>query len=397
MVAAISFRHFVIGGALLLGVMSSSVVGHAQLPPPPPTPCSSGGECNGGGGGSSSGGNYGGAIGEIVGLPGDLIRAHNKAKLKKATAVNEQGLAAYSSGDWAAAAAHFKKALQLNPKDGVIRANLAAAQTQLGYAEARRMAERQSAAENLARAHRAQQQQQADRQKAAEAAAQAQREQAQRQQDKIAADNIQRHTETFAHSLSAAPSPDGLDFNAGTDTNAQHQEKAAASTSIKGANATSDEDAAKWAGKIFDRGGGDRADEDDAPKISLSSPTAASDLSSRVDKVLASDKDYQALVAHRAQAVQDASNAQRQLEALKAKQQSETDPTKRQQNQIQISNVTTQLGAAKTSVATDEIKQDDITRRVIYTVTVIPAAGSGENLQTQAKKGAESGPAANAK
>jgi hypothetical protein len=77
MFAAIRFKHLVIGGALLLGVMLSSLAGYAQLPPPPPTPrgCPVSG-CDSDS--TSSGG--GNAIGEIIGLPGDIIRAHKKAK-----------------------------------------------------------------------------------------------------------------------------------------------------------------------------------------------------------------------------------------------------------------------------------------------------------------------------
>lgn len=53
---------------------------------------------------------------------------------KKAYKLNDEGLAAYKKKDWATAAADFTKALKLNPRDDVIRANLA--HTQLYQARA---------------------------------------------------------------------------------------------------------------------------------------------------------------------------------------------------------------------------------------------------------------------
>lgn len=57
----------------------------------------------------SSGGNHGALTAEIMGIPGDIIRAHRKAKdareAKKLRELNDQGIAAYDKKDWATAEA----------------------------------------------------------------------------------------------------------------------------------------------------------------------------------------------------------------------------------------------------------------------------------------------------
>jgi hypothetical protein len=214
MIAAIRFNCLVIVGTLLSGVMLSPPAGYAQLPPPPPTPCSTGGEC-GSSGGDTSGGSPGGAIGDLVRLPGDFIRKHNEANAKKATALYEHGLAAYQNRDWAAAAADFKKALKLNPKNQVISDQLAAAQAQITYvqrAEEQRQGRMAADKDRVAEERRAAQQRDLDQREAQGKLAIA-------QQNKIAVDHIQQDTQDFAQSLRAAPSSRGLDFNDGKSGN----------------------------------------------------------------------------------------------------------------------------------------------------------------------------------
>jgi hypothetical protein len=208
-------------GALLLGVMLSSLAGNAQqLPPPPPTPCSTGGECGPSGGGAS-GGNYGGSIGEIIGLPGAIIRAHKNAKSTKATALNDQGVSAYDRKDWAAAEVEFKKALKLNPNDRVFLRNLAMTQGLEGE-DAYRRGDYSAAINYFQQALANDPTDDPDKHTLNDdlAAVQgkindAQREQEQRRQDKITANNMQHGIQDLAQSLSAAPSSGGLEFSDG--------------------------------------------------------------------------------------------------------------------------------------------------------------------------------------
>ena len=222
MLAPIRLRHLALAG-LLFCTNSSLAHGQSacgQLGVDCTHPSSSSGSS----GGSASGANYP-AVGEILGLPGSLKRAHEQAKAKKATALNEQGLAAYENGDWSAAEAFFKKASRLNPKSDVISANLAAAQRQIAsaqYAQQQRAAaEQQRAAENLLKAQREQQQRiAAEQQRNAENLARARHEEEQRlaaeQQkaaEKLAADQMHPSIQDVSQSPTAAPSSGKLDFS----------------------------------------------------------------------------------------------------------------------------------------------------------------------------------------
>jgi len=183
----------------------------------------------GSGSGGASGGNYsGGPIGQIIGIPGDIIRAHDKAKetniARQRAALNDQGIASYDKGDWAAAEANFKECLRFYPNDQVVFRNLAMTQGHEGedayrkgdYATALNYF--QQALKNVPAGDPANQVIKDDL-----AAAQKQIEQ--RQQAKIAAAGIQQTVQDLAQSLTAAPSPNarsssgGLDFSDGGPTN----------------------------------------------------------------------------------------------------------------------------------------------------------------------------------
>lgn len=233
MFAAIRFKHWVIVGAQLLGVMFFTPTGYAQLPPPPPTPrgCPVGG-C---GSDSTSSGGGGNAIGEIIGLPGDIVRAHKKAKeareAKKLTELNDQGIAAYDKKDWAAAEVEFKKALQLNPTDPVYLRNLAMTQGHEGE-DAYLKGDYTTAFNYFQQALTNDPADDPDKQTLEGDLAATQRkiddirrDQEQHQQNRIAASEMQQSIQNFAQSLSAVPPsntaiPSGrLDFNDGKSGN----------------------------------------------------------------------------------------------------------------------------------------------------------------------------------
>ncbi len=233
MFAAIRFKHWVIVGAQLLGVMFFTPTGYAQLPPPPPTPrgCPVGG-C---GSDSTSSGGGGNAIGEIIGLPGDIVRAHKKAKeareAKKLTELNDQGIAAYDKKDWAAAEVEFKKALQLTRPTLFTFRNLAMAQGHEGE-DAYLKGDYTTAFNYFQQALTNDPADDPDKQTLEGDLAATQRkiddirrDQEQHQQNRIAASEMQQSIQNFAQSLSAVPPsntaiPSGrLDFNDGKSGN----------------------------------------------------------------------------------------------------------------------------------------------------------------------------------
>lgn len=94
--------------------------------------------------------------------------AARQQRLATAHAQNDQGLEAWKKGDWATAVADFQQALQNNPDSTTIKDNLATAQQKLK----------------------------------------------EEQDNKIAAKNMQQIVSTFSKTFTAAPTTDGLDFNA---------------------------------------------------------------------------------------------------------------------------------------------------------------------------------------
>ena len=226
MFAAIRFRHMALVGVLLCtvpslarGQTSTCGLDHSNVCPPPTTSSGSGGA------GGASGGNYGGTIGEIIGIPGDIIRAHKNAQAKKAKALNDQGIAAYNMKDWAAAEANFKEALKLNPTDRDLLRNLGMTQGLEGE-DAYRKGDYTTALNYFQKALANDPADDPDKHILGEnlAAAQGeidavQRKQEQRQQDKIAASKMQQSIQNLAQSLNAAPSSGGLDFNGGKPDN----------------------------------------------------------------------------------------------------------------------------------------------------------------------------------
>lgn len=162
----------------------------------------------------------------------------------------------------------------------------------------------------------------------------------------------------------------------GTDANASRQEKAAAGSSIMGAQSGSEENAARLAGKIFDRGGS-RSDEGAAPAVSVSTPRAQPVYPPAVVLALAGDKEYQALSAKRTAAEREEGEAQRQLDDLKERQKAEPDPQERQRIQIQISDTAQKRDQAKSAGAAMDIKKEEIVKRVVYKVVIVPANETG--------------------
>jgi len=235
MFAAIRFRHMAVVG-VLCGVLFPGSKLSAQLYCSPDwTPeykclehCGPCAGTSGGGAGGASGGNYGGTIGEILGLPGAIIRAHNKAKeaniAKQGTALNDQGIASYDKGDWAAAEADFKESLKFYPNDQVVLRNLAMTQGHEGE-DAYRKGDYTTALNYFQQALANDPADDPDKHTLNGDLATTQVKIADVQQDKIAASQMQQSIQNLAQSLTAAPSPNtapssgGLDFSDGGPSN----------------------------------------------------------------------------------------------------------------------------------------------------------------------------------
>lgn len=221
MLSASRFRHFVIVGALFCAVPS---LVHGQ------SACAQlGVNCShpntsSGGGGASGGPSDGGPIGEILGIPGDIRRAHDKAKesklAKQRAALNDQGIAAYEKGDWATAEASFKECLKYFPDDQHVLRNLAMTQGHEGE-EAYSKGDYATAASYFQQALANDPADDKDKRVLNDDLTTAQGKIAGAQQDKIAASQMQQSIKNLALSLTAAPSPNtapspgGLDFSAG--------------------------------------------------------------------------------------------------------------------------------------------------------------------------------------
>ncbi len=147
------------------------------------------------------------------------------------------------------------------------------------------------------------------------------------------------------------------------------------------------------AGTTPDRGGGNPGD---APVISVTTPHAEEVFSPKVAQALAADPAYQSLNADRAKASGAADAAQHQLDTLQAQMKTAPAGIQQQNLQIQISNTTQQLEAAKSAVRTDDIKKDDIQQhyKTLYGDPIIlPAAAPAAKPGTQTESQAGSAPA----
>lgn len=163
----------------------------------------------------------------------------------------------------------------------------------------------------------------------------------------------------------------------GTDTNALDQLKSAAGSSVQAAEASSEEEASKLAGKTFDRRG-DRSDGAHAPDVSVSVPRSEPVYSPEVTLALAANKDYQELGAQHDKAIQEETTAQHQLDELNRNQKTETDNQKRQAIQIKIADAAQKLQTAKSAGAAIDIKRDEIVKKVVYKVKMLSADGDNQ-------------------
>ena len=175
-----------------------------QLPPPPPEPPSSHN------GGSPDRPNR-------PRRPSSPSPAEIAARQRQeqSTATNQQGIAAYAKEDWATAEADFKKSLETGPNDPVVLRNLALTQDHEArdayakgdYATALRFFQQALANDPASDAE--------NREGIRRNLAFVQENIEQRQKATTAAANMQQAIQSFAHTLVAAPSPDGLDFASG--------------------------------------------------------------------------------------------------------------------------------------------------------------------------------------
>lgn len=239
MFAAMRFRHMAIVGVLCSIAFPGSEISAQLICSPDWTPeykclehC---GPCGGTSGGDSSGGNYGALTAEIMGIPGDIIRAHRKAKeareAKKLRELDDQGVAAYDKKDWSAAEAYFEQALKLNPSEHVYLRNLAMTLGREGQ-DAYRKGDYPTALNYFQQALANDPADDPDKHTLNGDLATVQgkiadirRDQEQRDKDKLAASKMQQSIQNLAQSMSAAPSSNtatpsgGLDFNDGKSGN----------------------------------------------------------------------------------------------------------------------------------------------------------------------------------
>jgi len=216
MFSAIRFRDMAIAGVLFCAVpcLVHGQSACAQLGVDCSHPNTSGGSS-----GASGGPADGGPIGLILGIPGDIRRARDKAKeskiAKEGTALNDQGLVFYNSRDWAAAEAHFKECLKYYPNDQVVLRNLALTQGQEGE-DAYRKGDFSTALSYFRQALGNDPTDDPEKRVLNDDLSAA--------QDKIAAANIQQTIRSLAQSLTVAPSPKttsspgGLEFSDGGST-----------------------------------------------------------------------------------------------------------------------------------------------------------------------------------
>lgn len=315
-----------------------------------------------------------------------LQRRENKGHAK-----NEAGVAAYNRGDYKSALKYFRKAHSYWPENSTIYQNLQNAQNQYSW---QLLAQRQRKLALKQARQAAKLQAQKDK------AAAKLRSQQQKQQEAEARRLAKLHPATNStggqvsssafFGTSSNPAHPGLQAlppaGPGPGTNAMDQLKAMAGTSNTAAHAGTDEAASHSASATPDRGEGNPGD---APIIvGASTPSAKPVLSPEVQQKLAKDADYQRLDSDRAQANQAASSAQQRLNTLQTQIQSESDPIKKQQLQIQVSDTTQQLETAKSQVRTDEIQQNDIVVKYEQGAPIILPAKPASGAQPGAATGA---------
>jgi tetratricopeptide (TPR) repeat protein len=151
---------------------------------------------------------------------------------RQATVQNDQGLAAFKRGDWAAADSFFKKSLEYGPNDPVFLRNLAITEdheagdaykkgdygTALNFLQQAVANDPASDTKNSVIIHE-------DLDLIQGRIAEAQREQEQSQRDKASAATMQQSIQKLAHSLSVAPSSSELDFNGSNPDNNSHKSR----------------------------------------------------------------------------------------------------------------------------------------------------------------------------
>lgn len=151
----------------------------------------------------------------------------------------------------------------------------------------------------------------------------------------------------------------------------------AASSGREAAVAPSPEDTKRWAECQFDTVGcGAAAAQPIAfPKSDPVGHAAALALQEKLN----ADPEYKRVTEDRDRAQAVATAAQQQLDTLTAAQQAETDPTKRQELQIQIHDATDQLKTAQSQIRTDDIKREERKKKIM---DVYEIEGPGAAAQT---------------
>jgi hypothetical protein len=332
--------------------------------------------------GAAIGNAIGNAIGRAIFAPGGLLGGPNPAEIaaqqqqyhNETLRLNDLGIDAYHKGDWSTAVSYFQQALSREPNDATLKANLAHAQGQVDALAAATLREKQretaeAQADNKAAGaiHNA-------LARSADSALAPTAPEA-TQLSFMAAAPAAGSTPAFgATSTPAAPNLDATALPGQPVSTASAQAVGAAETGRLAAAASSDP-AKGEAAKALSNCQWDSVGCTASPPAPLTFSTADRDppkISPDVAAALAKDQDYQRLAADRAKAQSDAAAAQRQLDKLTAQQQAE--PDKKAEIQIEISDVTQRLNADKSTVETDNIGQEKITKRYQDTYTVLPAS-----------------------
>jgi hypothetical protein len=304
--------------------------------------------------------------------PGDPVLANN-LRHARAKVVNNQGLQAFNAGNWALALSLFEQAWRLLPGDRTY--DRARATLRTSIQTARNKTEEQAGREK------------------------------QQQQDRVAAGNMQKSIQDLAQSISAAPSPAGLNFsgtqpgnnnaspsgglpflasNPAVPDGSAHASNAAQPGVVVQTNpgakleppapvvkpvAAIEASSAKEqlfnsrfesTGRLFDNGQGpDDAELD--PKLKEKLPDVATPSAQPLDPRLAKSQDYRTAAMDLAKAQIQAETLNRKMTDLEDQQKTSPSP----ERQIEISNLSAQVSQAKGALTIATNKLDAVKKKVI--------------------------------